>query len=206
MMMMDLLADHGLRAASFMDNQRGASDETMTERLRIARTLAARRDVKAIVFQTVIASRSLAERIDALIAWITAEPLPKPLFVGFAAGHGATRQMSIGKLRAAGCCRLHRSGRASASRGAGGRTAPTFIVGFVSFFKPWPQIPPFYGIARAESPRPRSLFRSPHAKSYTAVRYPARQPRSPSTDRGAAAAYFRADRRRMLANPLSFQT
>jgi succinyl-CoA synthetase beta subunit len=106
MMMMDLLADHGLRAASFMDNMRGAPDETMTERLQIARVLAARKNIKAIVFQTVIASRSLAERIDALIAWITAEPLPKPLFVGFAAGHAATRKMSVDeaieKLRAHG--------------------------------------------------------------------------------------------------------
>ncbi len=95
MMMMDLLADHGLTAASFMDNLRGAPDETMTERLKIARMLAARRNIKAIVFQTVIASRSLAERIDALIGWITAESLPKPLFVGFAAGHAATRTMSV---------------------------------------------------------------------------------------------------------------
>jgi succinyl-CoA synthetase beta subunit len=99
MMMMDLLADHGLRAASFMDNRRGAPDETMTERLKIARALAARPNIKAIVFQTVIASRSLT-------AWITAEPLPKPLFVGFAAGHAATRKMStdeaIAKLRALG--------------------------------------------------------------------------------------------------------
>lgn len=106
MMMMDLLADHGLRAASFMDNRRGAPDETMRERLQIARVLAARKNIKAIVFQTVIASRSLAERIDALIAWITAEPLPKPLFVGFAAGHAATRKMSVDeaieKLRAHG--------------------------------------------------------------------------------------------------------
>ena len=95
MMMMDLLADHGLRAASFMDNLRGAPDETMTERLKIARALAARPNIKAIVFQTIIASRSFAERIDALAAWITAEPLPKPLFVGFAAGHAATRKMSV---------------------------------------------------------------------------------------------------------------
>jgi succinyl-CoA synthetase beta subunit len=94
MMMMDLLADHGLRAASFMDNLRGAADETMNERLDVARLLAARPNVKAIVFQTVIASRSLAERIDALVDWITAEPLPKPLFVGLAAGHAATRKMS----------------------------------------------------------------------------------------------------------------
>jgi succinyl-CoA synthetase beta subunit len=106
MMMIDLLADHGFRAASFMDNLSGAPDETMTERLHIARALAARPNVKAIVFQTVIASRSLAERIEALVAWITAEPLPKPLFVGLAAGHSATRKMSaekaIEKLRALG--------------------------------------------------------------------------------------------------------
>ena len=94
MMMMDLLADHGLRAASFMDNLRGAPDETMTERLTIARTMAARRNIKAIVFQTVIASRSLAARIDALTAWIATAPLPKPLFVGLAAGHAATREMT----------------------------------------------------------------------------------------------------------------
>jgi len=106
MMMMDLLADHGLAAASFMDNLRGAPDETMTERLTVARALAARPNIKAIVFQTVIASRSLAERVDALIAWIAAEPLPKPLFVGLAAGHAATRKMStdeaVEKLRALG--------------------------------------------------------------------------------------------------------
>jgi succinyl-CoA synthetase beta subunit len=54
----------------------------------------------------VIASRSLAERIEALVAFINAEPLPKPLFVGLAAGHAATRTMStdeaIAKLRALG--------------------------------------------------------------------------------------------------------
>ena len=106
MMMMDLLADHGLRAASFMDNLQGAPDETMNERLKIARMLAARPNIEAIVFQTVIASRSLAERIEALAAFIQAEPLPKPLFVGLAAGHAATRKMSveaaIERLRALG--------------------------------------------------------------------------------------------------------
>jgi succinyl-CoA synthetase beta subunit len=106
MMMMDLLADHGLTAACFMDNMRGAPDETMAERLTIARAIAQRPQVKAIVFQTVLASRSLAERIEALLAWIAAEPLPKPLFVGIAAGHAATRKMSaeeaVAKLGAAG--------------------------------------------------------------------------------------------------------
>jgi len=106
MMMMDLIADHGLRAASFMDNLRGAPDETMMERLKIARALAARRSIKAIIFQTTLASRSLAERIEALIAWFSAAPLPKPLFVGIAAGHAATRKMTVEqaveKLRALG--------------------------------------------------------------------------------------------------------
>ena len=106
MMMMDLLADHGLEAACFMDNLRGAPDETMAERLRIARAIAQRPQVKAIVFQTVLASRSLAERIDALLAWLAAEPLGKPLFVGIAAGHAAARKLSaeaaVAKLGAAG--------------------------------------------------------------------------------------------------------
>jgi succinyl-CoA synthetase beta subunit len=106
MMMMDLLADHGLTAACFMDNLRGAPDETMAERLRIARVIAQRPQVRAIVFQTVLASRSLADRMDALLAWVAAEPLPKPLFVGIAAGHAAARKMSaeaaVAKLGAAG--------------------------------------------------------------------------------------------------------
>ena len=106
MMMMDLLADHGLRAACFMDNLRGAPDETMSERLRIARKIAERPRVKAVVFQTVLASRSLAERVEALLAWIAADPLPKPIFVGIAAAHAAARKMSaeqaVAKLRDAG--------------------------------------------------------------------------------------------------------
>jgi succinyl-CoA synthetase beta subunit len=106
MMMMDLIGDQGMRAASFMDNLRGAPDETMTERLKIARALAARPNIKAIIFQTTLASRSLAERIEALTTWLAAEPLPKPLFVGIAAGHAAARKMSaeqaVERLRAVG--------------------------------------------------------------------------------------------------------
>jgi succinyl-CoA synthetase beta subunit len=95
MMMIDLLAEQGLTAASFMDNLRGAPDETMAERLRIARRIAERPAIKAIVFLTVLASRSLAERVEALLEWVKAEPLRKPLFVGLAAGHAATRKMSV---------------------------------------------------------------------------------------------------------------
>jgi hypothetical protein len=100
MMMMDLLADHGLRAACFMDNLRGAPDETMAGRLAVARELAGRPAVRGIVFQTVVASRSLAERVNALLDWMAKELLPKPLFVGLAAGHAATRDMSVEKALA----------------------------------------------------------------------------------------------------------
>jgi succinyl-CoA synthetase beta subunit len=106
MMMIDLLAEQGLTAACFMDNLRGAPDETMAERLRIARVIAERPQIKAIVFLTVLSSRSLAERVDALLEWVEAEPLPKPLFVGIAAGHAAERKMTaaeaVAKLGAAG--------------------------------------------------------------------------------------------------------
>ncbi|MCC6777367.1 MAG: hypothetical protein IT537_12165 [Hyphomicrobiales bacterium] len=106
MMMIDLLAEQGLTAASFMDNLRGAPDETMAERLRIARRIAERPAIQAIVFLTVISSRSLAERVEALLAWVETEPLSKPLFVGLAAGHAATRKMSVeeavARLEAAG--------------------------------------------------------------------------------------------------------
>ena len=91
MMMMDLLADHGLRAACSWTICAARPDGRA---LQIARKIAARPGVKAILFQTVLASRSLAERVEALLAWIAADPLPKPLFVGIAAGHAAARKMS----------------------------------------------------------------------------------------------------------------
>jgi succinyl-CoA synthetase beta subunit len=95
MLMMDLLADHGLAAACFMDNLRGGPADTTAERLDIAGKLAARPEIKAIMFQTVIASRSLAERVDAILAWLTREKPPKPLYVGLAAAHVATKAMSV---------------------------------------------------------------------------------------------------------------
>jgi hypothetical protein len=78
----------------------------MTERLQIARAIARRPQVKGIVFQTVLASRSLSERVEALLAFLAVEPLTKPLFVGIAAGHAAARKMSaeaaVAKLAEAG--------------------------------------------------------------------------------------------------------
>ena len=179
MMMMDLLADHGLTAACFMDNLRGAPDETMAERLRIARVIAQRPKVKAIVFQTVLASRSLAERIEALLAWVAAEPLPKPLFVGIAAGHAATRKMSaeaaVAKLAAAGIAAftdpialVRAAAQAVGAKPALGQIPPPK---WISGLRPLPM--------RTSTTRPMTM-QMPWRSSVSSSRSPSRRARSPA--------------------------
>ncbi|MDJ0389576.1 hypothetical protein QMO56_15775 [Roseomonas sp. E05] len=116
MQLMDLLADHGLRAASFMDNLRGGPAETTEARLEAAFALAARPEVKAILFYTTLASRPLRDRVETLLAFLARHPPPRPLYAGFAAGHAATRgfdaEAARGQLRAAGVAALHEDPRA----------------------------------------------------------------------------------------------
>jgi len=111
MQLMDLLGDHGLRAACFMDNLRGGPAETTEARLEAAFAIAARPEVKAILFYTTLASRPLRDRVEALLAFLARHPPPKPLYAGFAAGHAATRGFDVeaarGQLRAAGIAALH---------------------------------------------------------------------------------------------------
>ncbi|UFN47908.1 hypothetical protein LPC08_18085 [Roseomonas sp. OT10] len=106
MLLMDLLADHGLRAACFMDNLRGGPAETTEARLEAAFDLAERDGVRAILFYTTLASRPLAERVEALLGFLARRPPPKPVFAGFAAAHAATRGFDAAaareRLRAAG--------------------------------------------------------------------------------------------------------
>jgi len=110
MLLVDLLADHGLSAASFMDNRRGGAAETTEARLEAAFALAARPGVRAILFYTTLASRPVAERIDTLLAFLARHPAPKPLYVGFAAAPSASRGFDAAaaaeRLRAAGVARL----------------------------------------------------------------------------------------------------
>jgi len=111
MFLVDLLADHGLRAASFMDNRRGGPAETTEARLETAFALAARPGVKAILFYTTLASRPVAERIETLLGFLARNPAPKPLYVGFAAAPSASRGFDAAaaseRLRAAGVAMLH---------------------------------------------------------------------------------------------------
>lgn len=99
MLLMDLLADHGLRAACFMDNLRGGPAETTEARLEAAFDLAERDGTRAILFYTTLASRPLAERVDALLAFLARRPAPRPLFAGFAAAHAATRGFDAAAAR-----------------------------------------------------------------------------------------------------------
>ncbi len=110
MFLMDLLADHGLRAACFMDNLHGGPAETIEARLAAAFEIAARPEVRAILFYTTLASRPLADRIEGLLGFLARQPAPKPLFVGFAAAPSALRGFDVeaarGRLRAAGIAAL----------------------------------------------------------------------------------------------------
>ncbi|MFC7556049.1 ATP-grasp domain-containing protein [Pseudoroseomonas wenyumeiae] len=78
MQLLDLLADHGLRAASFMDNLQGGPADTTEARLEAAFAIAARPEVRAILFYTTLASRPLAERVETLLAFLARNPPPKP--------------------------------------------------------------------------------------------------------------------------------
>jgi succinyl-CoA synthetase beta subunit len=99
MLMMDLLADHDLAAACFMDNRRGGPTDTTEARLEAAFELAARPEVKAILFYTTLASRPLADRVEGLLAFLARRPAPKPIFAGFAAAHTATRGFDVEAAR-----------------------------------------------------------------------------------------------------------
>jgi succinyl-CoA synthetase beta subunit len=100
MLMLDLLADAGCPAACFMDNANGGPTETMPERLALAFEIAARPEVKAVMFFTTLASRGLKARVEALAAALRANPPTKPFFAGIAAGHAALRGYSMEQARA----------------------------------------------------------------------------------------------------------
>jgi succinyl-CoA synthetase beta subunit len=110
MQLMDLLADHGLCAASFMDNLQGGPADTTEARLEAAFAIAARPEVRAILFYTTLASRPLAERMETLLGFLARNPPPRPLYLGFVAAHAAARgfdaEAARGQLRAAGVAAL----------------------------------------------------------------------------------------------------
>lgn len=111
MFLTDLLADHGLSGASFMDNAQGGPAETTEARLEAAFDLAERPGVRAILFYAILASRPMGERIETLLSFLARRPAPRPLYVGFAAAPSASRGFdaaaAVERLRAAGVAMLH---------------------------------------------------------------------------------------------------
>ncbi|MBI0538892.1 hypothetical protein D9599_25395 [Roseomonas sp. KE2513] len=111
MFLTDLLADHGLSGASFMDNAQGGPAETTEARLEAAFDLAERPGVRAILFYATLASRPMGERIETLLSFLARRPAPRPLYVGFAAAPSASRGFdaaaAVERLRAAGVAMLH---------------------------------------------------------------------------------------------------
>lgn len=107
MMMVDLLADSGYRAATFTDNSVTNRADTTEERLTLGFELARRPQIRAIIFYVTLTSRSLKPRIDALIAFLERVPPPKPLIVAVSATHVAELEMSAAEARTQLAARGH---------------------------------------------------------------------------------------------------
>jgi len=96
----DLLADAGLRAATFFDNAPGDSGQTADARLDMAWELAARAGCRAIAMYLALASRDLAPRVLALAERLRDIPPPRPFYFGLTADAAAQRTMSAADARA----------------------------------------------------------------------------------------------------------
>lgn len=93
MMMMDLLADAGMGAATFFENAVTNRGDTSADRLRIAFDRARADDIEAIVFYQTLATRNMKPRIEALARLLDEQPPPKPFYFGIVASHVATEAM-----------------------------------------------------------------------------------------------------------------
>jgi succinyl-CoA synthetase beta subunit len=107
MMVADLLADSGFKAATFFDNASGARGETAEARLEMAWKLAESDEIKAIMFYQALSTRDLAPRVMGLLERLKAAPPPKPFYFGLSASFVAEKTMSAIAAReaitAAGC-------------------------------------------------------------------------------------------------------
>jgi len=101
MMVSDLLADAGFKAATFFDNASGVRGETAEARLKMAWKLAESDEIKAIMFYQALATRDLAPRIMSLLELLKTAPPPKPFYFGLSASFVAEKTMSAKAAREA---------------------------------------------------------------------------------------------------------
>lgn len=101
MMVSDLLADAGFKAATFFDNAGGARGETADARLEMAWRLAEADEIKAIIFYQALSTRDLAPRVLGLLERLKAAPPPKPFYFGLSASFVAEKTMTAKAAREA---------------------------------------------------------------------------------------------------------
>ncbi len=101
MMVSDLLADAGFKAATFFDNASGARGETAEARLEMAWKLAESDEIKAIMFYQALSTRDLAPRVQGLLERLETAPPPKPFYFGLSASFVAEKTMSAKAAREA---------------------------------------------------------------------------------------------------------
>lgn len=94
MSLIDLLGDHGLRAACFVDGSAATTIDNTAARLAHVFRRAMSPDVKAILFYQNLGSRDLKPRVDALLDLLARTPPPKPLYCGLLATYLAERNLT----------------------------------------------------------------------------------------------------------------
>tara|TARA_A100001391_G_scaffold37386_1_gene20542 strand:+ start:40928 stop:42094 length:1167 start_codon:yes stop_codon:yes gene_type:complete len=101
MMVSDLLADAGFKAATFFDNASGTRGETAEARLEMAWKLAESDEIRAIMFYQALSTRDLAPRVMGLLERLKAAPPPKPFYFGLSASFVAEKTMTAKAAREA---------------------------------------------------------------------------------------------------------
>lgn len=94
MMLVDLLGDAGLKAASFVDGSVTSTSNNTEDRLRLVFKRAEAPEVKAILFYQNLGTRDIKPRVDAVLRVLDETPPPKPFYFGFVATYLAEKNMT----------------------------------------------------------------------------------------------------------------
>ena len=99
MALLDLVADHGMRAANFIDVPGGSAQSVFRTIASLAFERADRDDVKAILLFFTLSATSLKSVVDAIMDALDESPPPKPLIAGFVVAGAAEREMTLEDAR-----------------------------------------------------------------------------------------------------------
>lgn len=99
MAVLDMLADAGLRAATFVDGAGGGGPGQYEEKARRVLARAAAADIKGVLIYFTLAAASLAPIVRGTLEVLRDHPLGKPIVVGFVATAAAEAEMSAAEGR-----------------------------------------------------------------------------------------------------------